>query len=286
MRDKPLISIVLTTYNRSETVAVVLQALESQTDSDFEVVIADDGSTETHRAHIRQAGAHCSFPLAYVWHPDVGFTVSRARNLGAAQARGSYLVLLDGDCVPDTDFVAQHRRLMQNGYLVNGSRCLLSPAFTQEVIGGAACVVGQSWSYWLQQWHAGCSSKIAPLLRMPDVGLRLESKFRWRGIRSCNMGVWRADFERVNGFDTSFQGWGHEDADLVLRLSHAGVGRKNGFFATEVFHLWHAEASRTRASANEETVRQRMRSGLVRAEQGLDTSRAVADFETWIFANW
>jgi GT2 family glycosyltransferase len=146
--------------------------------------------------------------------------------------------------------------------------------------------VGKPWAYWLQQWRAGRSSKIAPFLRIPDVGLRREKGFRWRGIRSCNMGVWRADFERVNGFDTAFQGWGHEDADLVLRLFHAGVGRKNGFFATEVFHLWHDEASRARASANEDTVRQRIRSGLVRVEQGLDTSRSVADFETWTFANW
>ena len=286
MRDRPLISVVLTTYNRSETVAVVLRALQRQTDTDFEVVIADDGSTQAHRAQIRQAGVSCPFPLACVWHPEVGFTVSRARNLGVAQARGSYLVLLDGDCVPDTDFIAQHRRLMQSGFLVNGSRCLLSPEFTRDVISGAASVVGKPWAYWLQQWRAGRSSKIAPFLRIPDVGLRREKGFRWRGIRSCNMGVWRADFERVNGFDTAFQGWGHEDADLVLRLFHAGVGRKNGFFATEVFHLWHDEASRARASANEDTVRQRIRSGLVRVEQGLDTSRSVADFETWTFANW
>jgi len=286
MSVTPLISVVLTTYNRSDALAVVLRALQSQTDTHFEVVVADDGSRPEHRARIAESAARCAFPVAHVWHPDVGFTVSRARNLGVAQSRGSYLVLLDGDCVPDTDFVSQHRRLMQSACLVNGSRCLLSQRLTQEVISGAATVVGKRYSYWLQQWHAGDASKIAPLLRMPDVPLRRESGFRWRGIRSCNMGVWRADFEHVNGFDTSFRGWGHEDADLVLRLFHAGIRRKNGFFATEVFHLWHEEASRERASANETTVRERMHSGLVRAVQGLDECRAVADFETVTFANW
>ena len=286
MSDKPLISVVLTTYNRSETIAVVLAALQQQTDTHFEVVIADDGSRPEHRARIVESAAGCSFPLAHVWHPDVGFTVSRARNLGVAQARGSYLVLLDGDCVPDTDFIAQHRRLMQSTCLVNGSRCLLSPLFTQQVVSGAVSIVGRPWTYWLQQWLEGGASKIAPLFRVPDFGSRVESGFRWRGIRSCNMGLWRADFERVNGFDTSFQGWGHEDADLVLRLFHAGIRRKNGFFATEVFHLWHEEATRDRASANESTVRERMRSRMVRAPQGLEECRAVADFETVTFANW
>jgi len=282
----PLISVVLTTYNRSDALAVVLGALQKQTDTHFEVVVADDGSRPEHRARLAESAARCAFPVSHVWHPDVGFTVSRARNLGVAQSRGSYLVLLDGDCVPETDFIAQHRRLMQAACLVNGSRCLLSQRFTQQVISGAASIVGRPYSYWLQRWRAGDASKIAPFLRIPDVPPRVESGFRWRGIRSCNMGVWRTDFERVNGFDTSFKGWGHEDADLVLRLFHAGVRRKNGFFATEVFHLWHDEASRDRASANENTVRARMFTGVVRAEQGLDECRAVPDFETVTFANW
>ena len=286
MPDKPLISVILTTYNRSDALAVVLDALHRQTDMHFEVVIADDGSRPDHRARIAESAARCTYAIAHVWHPDVGFTVSRARNLGVAQSRGSYLVLLDGDCVPEIDFIAQHRRLMQSACLVNGSRCLLSQRLTRQVIAGLATVISKRYSYWLQHWRAGDASKITPLLRMPDMPLRLESGFRWRGIRSCNMGVWRADFEGVNGFDTSFRGWGHEDADLVLRLFHAGIRRKNGFFATEVFHLWHEEASRERASGNERTVRERMRSGLVRAVQGLDECRAVEDFETVTFANW
>ena len=286
MSAKPLISVVLTTYNRSDALAVVLAALQRQTDKDFEVVIADDGSQPAHRARIREAANRCSFALAYVWHPDVGFTVARARNLGVAQSRGSYLILLDGDCVPDVDFIAQHRRLMQVGFLVNGSRCLLSSDFTQRVLGGSVDIVGRSWQYWLQQWRTGYASKIAPRLRVPDVGMRIESDFRWHGIRSCNMGLWRTDFEVVNGFDSSFQGWGHEDADLVLRMFHAGIRRKNGFFATEVFHLWHEEASRNRASANEVTVQQRMHSGIVRAPLGLRECRAVEDFETLTCRNW
>ena len=286
MSPKHLISVVLTTYNRSDALAVVLRALQRQTDTDFEVVIADDGSQPAHRTRIREVAQGCPFPLAHVWHPDVGFTVARARNLGVAQSRGSYLILLDGDCVPDLDFIAQHRRLMQNGFLVNGSRCLLSKRLTQHVLDGAADIVGMTWLYWLREWRKGYASKIAPLLRAPDWGVRIEAGFRWHGIRSCNMGLWRADFERVNGFDSSFQGWGHEDADLVLRMFHAGIRRKNGFFATEVFHLWHHEASRNRASANEGTVRQRMQSDIVRAPLGLQECRAEEDFETVNFANW
>jgi predicted glycosyltransferase involved in capsule biosynthesis len=84
------------------------------------------------------------------------------------------------------------------------------------------------------------------------------------------MGMWRADLERVNGFDESFQGWGHEDADMVVRLFNAGVMRKDGAFATEVFHLWHREARRDQASSNQKLVRQRAADKTTRALQGLD----------------
>ena len=83
------------------------------------------------------------------------------------------------------------------------------------------------------------------------------------------MAVWHKDFVAVNGFDETFEGWGHEDADLVLRLSNFGVQRKNGFWATEVFHLWHREQKRDKESLNEKKVRQRMQTHLIRAEKGL-----------------
>ena len=57
----------------------------------------------------------------------------------------------------------------------------------------------------------------------------------------------------MNGFDEAFSGWGHEDADLVLRLHNHGARRKNGFFGTEVFHLWHRENSRENEAVNRAT---------------------------------
>ena len=60
--------------------------------------------------------------------------------------------------------------------------------------------------------------------------------------------IWRcgaADLDRVDGFDADYSGWGKEDSDIIVRLLHAGVRRKDGMFATGVLHLWHAEADRS-----------------------------------------
>jgi GT2 family glycosyltransferase len=272
-----LISIVITTYNRSEALLSVLAALAAQDDQGFEVVLADDGSSSLHQDAIAAAASQFPVRLTHVWHPDVGFTASRVRNLGVAAAAGSYIVLLDGDCVPETDFVRRHRGLREQGCFVNGSRVMLSERLTQSVINGTTRVHGQSVAFWLGQRLRGDASKLTGLLRLPDFATRTQARFRWKGIRSCNMGVWRADYEAVNGFDESFVGWGHEDADFVLRLHNAGIQRKNGFCATEVYHLWHRQASRNAESRNAATVRERMRSAQVLPTIGYIESRAAED---------
>ena len=251
------VSVVITTYNRSDALLAVLGGLARQTDPHFEVIVADDGSRRDHQSAIHHSAVARHLRVVHVWHPDVGFTASRIRNRGVAAAREQYIIFLDGDCVPEVDFIARHKRLAAAGFFVNGSRVLLSPQFTAQVLVEGENISGRSSWYWIRQRILGNASKISGLIRLPDGALRIKREFSWKGIRSCNLAVWRSDFERVNGFDESFVGWGHEDADFVLRLHNSGVVRKNGFCATEVFHLWHKEAARSQESNNAATVRAR-----------------------------
>jgi GT2 family glycosyltransferase len=277
MPTKDLISVVITTYNRSDALAVVLQGLSLQDDQDFEVVIADDGSRPEHVQAAHKAALHSGLTIAHMWHPDVGFTASQVRNRGVSIANGDYIVLMDGDCVPEVDFIRRHRQLQEPQCFVNGSRVMLSPALTQAVVQGQTAISGRSALFWLGQRLGGNASKLTGLLRLPDMPWRKHKPFTWRGIRSCNFGVWRTDYEAVNGFDESFVGWGHEDADFVLRLHHVGLTRKNGFCATEVFHLWHKESSRAQESENAQRVRDRVGTGQVRATLGYKQSLGGAE---------
>lgn len=273
MLPSETVSVVITTYNRSDALLAVLAGLARQTDRNFEVIVADDGSREEHRRAILDSVVARELRLTHVWHPDVGFTASKVRNRGVAAARGTYLIFMDGDCVPEVDFIARHKQLAAPGFFVNGSRVLLSPELTQAVVSGSEQICGRSRLYWLGQRLRGQASKLSHLLRLPDWRGRVRPEFYWKGIRSCNMGVWSSDYERIDGFDESFVGWGHEDADFVLRLHHAGVARKNGFCATEVFHLWHKEAARAQESQNARTVRERAQSDIVRAASGYAQAR-------------
>ena len=272
-----LVSVVITTFNRVNALLAVLEGLSRQTDTNFEVIVADDGSRNEHIKALNQSPLARSLKAIHVWHPDVGFTASRIRNRGVAASCGTYIIFMDGDCVPEVDFIARHRALAAPGCFLNGSRVLLSDRLTQHVTQGEEKLSGRSSVYWIKQWILGNTNKLTGLLRLPDWKVRLDRGVPWTRVRSCNLAVWRTDFERVDGFDESFVGWGHEDADFALRLLHAGVRRKNGFCATEVFHLWHKEAVRTQASQNAATVAQRAKSDVTLPTLGYAQRRTNDD---------
>ena len=257
------------TYNRTEALLPVLRSLARQCGPHHEVLIADDGSNAGQVEMLRRDCPDFPCPVRHVWHPDTGFTASAARNLGAWHAGGDYLVFIDGDCIPGPRFIEAHEQLAAQGVFVNGSRVLLSEGLTRQVILGKVDLLRQSGLFWLKARLQGDSNKLLHLMRWPNALFRVKKSFRWHGIRSCNLGVWREDFEAVNGFDETFEGWGHEDADLVLRLHHLGVRRKNGFLATEVYHLWHRENQRDHEFLNRQHVTDRMRSAQIPATRGL-----------------
>ena len=274
MQQTQTMSVVITTYNRPDALAAVMAACFLQDDKNFEIIIADDGSTANTRDCIARLAANAPVPVKHVWQPDAGFRAAMARNRGTLAATGDYIIFLDGDCVPQRDFITRHRALAQPGFLVSGSRILLSQRLTERALRDGIDVAGLSVVERVRLRLSGDMNKVLQtMLRWPDVG-RVRRKFSWRRIKSCNLGVWKSDLVKVNGFDESFTGWGHEDSDLVVRLFHAGVLRKDGAMATEVLHLWHREAQRDQESSNRKLVLERAANGTTQATTGLREHRA------------
>jgi glycosyltransferase involved in cell wall biosynthesis len=268
-----LISLIVTTYNRPDALQAVLAALARQTDRGFEVMIADDGSGPATVALVDHWRSCLGVPLTHVWQMDRGFRAAEIRNRALLASRGDYCVFLDGDCIARSDFIASHRKLAQPGWFVTGNRVLLSPALTGAVL--RERLAPESWTSaeWGRQRVRGGVNRLAALLKLPLGPLRKLPARQWRGARSCNLAVWRSDLDRVDGFDASFSGWGREDSDLLIRLQHAGVRRKDGRFATGVIHLWHPEADRTALPANDALLAAVLGSSSTRAQRGLSALR-------------
>jgi glycosyltransferase involved in cell wall biosynthesis len=238
------IAVIVTTYNRPDALALVLAGYRAQEAHEFEVIVADDGSTPDTRERVEAEARRAPFPLHHVWQEDRGFRAGAARNRALAITRADYIIFSDGDCIPPPDFVERHRRLAEAGYFVAGNRVLLSERLTRTVLADLILVHRWGAAQWLAAWARGDVNRILPLLQLPDGWLRKRAPARWEGVKTCNLSAWRDDLVTVNGFDESYSGWGLEDSDLVIRLLHAGIKHKSARYAAPLFHLWHPENDR------------------------------------------
>lgn len=264
------IAVVVTTYNRPDALAAVLAGYADQTDSGFVLIVADDGSTADTAELVQRFAARAPFEVSRVWQDDQGFRAAAIRNKAAAKTNADYIVFSDGDCVPSRTLVHQHRRLAEPGWFLSGNRVLLSQGFTARVLAEQLPIQDWSWARWMRARGRGEANRVMPLLRLPDGLWRRGHAREWRGVKTCNLSVWREDLLRVNGLDESYSGWGLEDSDFVIRLLHAGVRNKNARFAAPVFHLWHAGNDRSRLPANQKRLDELLRSKRVRAVLGID----------------
>ena len=272
-----LISVIITTYNREDALDAALRALAAQSDRNFEIVIADDGSGPETARLVENWKARLAVPLKHVRHQHRGFRGGEIRNRGIRASEGALCIFLDGDCVARPDFIATHRRLYESGWFVVGNRILLSRELTAAIL--AQALAPQMWTLGtlMRQRLSGGINRLLPALRLPLGPLRKLQQEGWRGAQTCNFAVARRDLDRIDGFDHSFVGWGYEDSDLAIRLMRAGVRRKDGRFATGVFHLWHPWNDRTQESANHKRLQETISSNRVGALRGLSALAADDD---------
>jgi len=263
------ISVIVTTYNREDALEAVLRSLARQTDEDFEVVVADDGSRPATAKLIETWKTKIGHRVEHVWHEDRGFRAAEIRNLAVLESRGPYCVFLDGDCIVRPDFIAIHRRLAEPGAFVTGNRILLSRKLTARVLQENQSPEIWNAGRWIAERLRGGVNRLSALLWVPIGPLRWLRKHAWRGARSCNLAIWRRDLDRVDGFDADYSGWGKEDSDIIVRLLHAGMRRKDGRFATGVIHLWHDDEDRSSLADNERKLADIVDSDRIRAQRGM-----------------
>lgn len=263
-------AVIVTTYNRPDALDAVLAAYEAQTDRDFELVVADDGSTAETAAVIQNYQHRSQVSVRHVWQEDRGFRAAAIRNRAVATTTADYIIFTDGDCIPSRQFVHAHKRLAEPGYFLGANRVLLSARGTQRVLDGRLRVHDWGWAQWGQAWARREVNRLLPLLTLPDGSFRKWEPARWKGIKTCNLSLWRSDLIQVNGLDQSYEGWGLEDTDLVVRLLRSGIKHKTARYAAPVFHLWHREQARSGLAENRTRLDHVLRSQDTQAVAGLD----------------
>ncbi len=236
------ISVIVSTYNSPVFLEMVLRSLAWQRldgRTDFEVVVADDGSGPETRALIERLRPEMPCPLLHAWQPDTGFRLAESRNNALLQASGDYIVFIDGDCMVLPDFIAAHARLAERGCFVAGARCYIKRGQTEKMLKQPLAWTRPNRLAWFARALFARANRPFQLLNLPLDWRRHRHPDRWQKVQTCNLAVWRQDIDRVDGFDATYVGHGLEDSDFALRLLRAGLRRKSGRFASVVLHLWH-----------------------------------------------
>lgn len=235
----PSVAVILSTYNAPVWLALTLYGYLNQTDTDFQIVIADDGSNDATRKLIEEFQATTSLNIKHVWHADDGFQKCLILNKAIQAADADYLILSDGDCIPRNDFIAVHKAEAKEGYFLSGGYFKLPPEtsqrVTREIIETGACFT----SKWLINNGVQRNLKLLKLTQNKILRALCNgttpTKRTWNGH---NASCFKADAINVNGFDERMR-YGGEDVEFGFRLKNTGLRAKQVRYSAICIHLEH-----------------------------------------------
>ncbi len=233
------ISIIISTYNSPSWLAKVLYGYNTQTYKNFEVIIADDGSTAETKNCIVLLQKEVFYPIIHVWHEDNGFQKTIILNKAVLATATDYIIMTDGDCIPRKDFIAQHLKYRKEGYFLSGGYFKLplnlSNFINKEIIYNGNCFN----LHWLKTNGLKASFKNIKLTTSTVLSSILNyitpTTASWNGH---NASGWKKDFLAVNGFDERMQ-YGGEDREFGERLFNFGVKSIQIRYAAICIHLDH-----------------------------------------------
>ena len=233
------ISIIISTYNSPDWLLKVFIGYQCQSLQNFELVVADDGSSQETIDLINKMQKELSYPIVHVWHKDNGFQKSQILNKAILKCSTPYIIMSDGDCIPRNDFVSEHYCYREEGYFLSGGYFMLpmniSESITNEDIETQKCFDVN----WLKSKGLKSSFKNNKL-SSKGFKSKLFNKITptnasWNGH---NASGWKEDILKVNGFDERMQ-YGGQDRELGERLFNLGIKSKQIRYSAICVHLDH-----------------------------------------------
>lgn len=255
------LTLIVSSYNQLDLLKRVLLGVTRQKAPPDEVILADDGSTDKTQTFFLEWSKKRTFPTHLLSQPHENFRKARILNQAISTSRSDYIVFLDGDSIPHPFFVADHRQLARKNFFVQGHRALVDKKALSYFGYNSLCLDSLRALFTLQL------KGIKHAFRWPKALTRIRTDLH--GIRGCNLGLWREDLLKINGYNEDFVGWGREDSELAVRLMNGGSKRMDVRGRACCFHLWHPPAPRTELHQNDLLLEQALRDGHVRCQNGI-----------------
>lgn len=239
------ISVIVSTYNAEEWLEKVLIGYSVQTYSDFELIIADDGSRSLTKELIDRYSQNYPVPIRHLWHEDLGYRRQEILNVAIVEANYEYIIMTDGDCIPRKDFVEVHAKYAEKGRFLSGGYCKLSmkvsKLISEEDIKTGTCFDVK----WLKSKDKLGFSQTLKLSTDGVMATILDTVTPTTpSFNNCNSSGFREDMIAINGYDERMK-YGGPDREFGERLENNGIKGKQIRYQAIVLHLDHARGYKT-----------------------------------------
>ncbi|RXR31847.1 glycosyltransferase [Flavobacterium piscinae] len=242
------LSVIITTYNSEEWLRKVFIGYSIQTDSDFEIVVADDGSTFKTKELIDSFSSKFKNPIVHVWHEDDGFQKPSILNKAILASQSDYLLFTDGDCIPRKDFVATHLKHKEEGYFLSGGYFKLPMSISEKITEQDILTQNCFSISWLKKQGLAFNFKLTKLTHNKWLATFMNwitpTKRSWNGHNSSGF---KKDILAVNGFNEAMK-YGGLDRELGERMFNNGMLSKQIRYSAICLHLDHKRSYATQES--------------------------------------
>lgn len=202
---RPLLSLIIVSWNSEKHLPRCLESISNQTFRDFETILVDNGSSDNSIDRLEKEYTHLNIRVERL-RKNIGFAAGN--NIGARMAHGKWIVLLNADAFPTPEWLAE---------LVAASEAhpefaTFSSRQVQAGNGGLLDGAGDAYHVSGMAWRIG--------LGYPSQKYGLETKEIFSPCAAAAMYL-REAFWEVGGFDEDFFSY-FEDVDLGFRLQLRG----------------------------------------------------------------
>lgn len=202
-------SIILSSYNNLSALELSIESLRHQTEKDFEIIIADDGSTDGTIEYLEKEG------IQYFSRPNEGYRLAYIWNRGAELATGDRFIFGNSDIISHPKRIEEHSKF--NNYLIAGSYPSIPIDYVKSIT--KEKIRHNFWSIDLIATEDRRKDYISGL-KKPQLhhGKKIPPRYMYGGNWSCPADI----FKKLGGLDEEFKGWGGEDFDFARRAQLDG----------------------------------------------------------------
>lgn len=252
-------SVFIATYNQQWCIGHILDALMSQSVDNFEILVADDGSSDKTHEIVKK------YPVFLITQEDKGFRKTRIANEASKYVKSPYIILLDADCIPHRDYVKSHIEMREKGFYLAGRRIDVPQDLSEGFLKSSSKTSMQKYllsHFWkvkkvnrLIPWRNPLLRKLFKQDQIPD-------------MMGCNASFWYDDFVAVDGYDERYVKAHREDGDLCVRFQNLGLKIKSVKGLALIYHLWHVQQP---YYENEDLFEETIREKRIKAVKGISS---------------